>query len=233
MLWVILYNVNNNSISINLNSIKMKNEKIKNENLLLHPESRMEKWKHNECGSRGPLYCRIFILHEKMASFNRREFGKSCSERFRVPVLSTVYKWYFKYTKAKIFSKIGKQTKFFSDSAVEVKEEADAEKGSQRFYKMKFYTDGNWDLVGNNTPVFFIRDPKNSLTSFTRKTWSRTNCKARLMCGITGVSIGESKSNSLILMSDRGNSYSYQSIWTVMVAIHISILNTKEWNGFG
>ena len=66
-----------------------------------------------------------------------------------------------KYTKAKLFSEIGKKTDLvlrFSTVAGE-RGAADAERDIRGF-AVKFYTEeGNWDLVGNNTPVFFLRDP--------------------------------------------------------------------------
>ena len=67
-----------------------------------------------------------------------------------------------RYTKAKIFSEIGKKTKIFMRFSTVAGERgaADAERDIRGF-AMKYYTeDGNWDLVGNNTPVFFIKDPK-------------------------------------------------------------------------
>ena len=66
-----------------------------------------------------------------------------------------------RYTKAKIFSEIGKQTPMFARFSTVTGERgaADAERDI-RGTAMKFYTEeGNWDIVGNNTPVFFFRDP--------------------------------------------------------------------------
>jgi catalase len=66
-----------------------------------------------------------------------------------------------KYTKAAIFSQIGKQTPMFArfSSVAGERGAADAERDIRGF-ALKFYTeDGNWDIVGNNTPVFFFRDP--------------------------------------------------------------------------
>lgn len=65
------------------------------------------------------------------------------------------------YSKAKVFSEVGKQTEMFVRFSTVAGERgaADAERDIRGF-AMKFYTeDGNWDLVGNNTPVFFLRDP--------------------------------------------------------------------------
>ena len=66
-----------------------------------------------------------------------------------------------RYTKAKIFSEIGKQTPMFARFSTVAGERgaADAERDIRGF-ALKFYTEeGNWDMVGNNTPVFFFRDP--------------------------------------------------------------------------
>jgi len=66
-----------------------------------------------------------------------------------------------RYTKAKIFSEIGKQTPMFLRFSTVAGERgaADAERDI-RGTALKFYTEeGNWDIVGNNTPVFFFRDP--------------------------------------------------------------------------
>jgi catalase len=66
-----------------------------------------------------------------------------------------------RYTKARIFSEIGKQTPMFARFSTVAGERgaADAERDIRGF-ALKFYTEeGNWDVVGNNTPVFFFRDP--------------------------------------------------------------------------
>ena len=66
-----------------------------------------------------------------------------------------------RYTKASLFSQIGKKTDLFMRFSTVAGERgaADAERDIRGF-AIKFYTDqGNWDLVGNNTPVFFLRDP--------------------------------------------------------------------------
>lgn len=66
-----------------------------------------------------------------------------------------------RFTKAKLFSEIGKQTPVFLRFSTVAGERgaADAERDIRGF-AVKFYSEeGNWDLVGNNTPVFFFRDP--------------------------------------------------------------------------
>ena len=64
---------------------------------------------------------------------------------------------------------------------------ADAER-DVRGFALKFYTEeGNWDIVGNNTPVFFVRDPSSSPTSSTRRSAIRkTNLRSPRRCGISG-----------------------------------------------
>ncbi|MBP0575223.1 catalase, partial [Mycobacterium tuberculosis] len=66
-----------------------------------------------------------------------------------------------RFTRAKLFSEVGKKTPLlirFSTVAGE-SGAADAER-DVRGFAVKFYTEeGNWDVVGNNTPVFFVRDP--------------------------------------------------------------------------
>ena len=66
------------------------------------------------------------------------------------------------YTRADIFSEVGKQTEMFARFSTVAGERgaADAERDIRGF-ALKFYTEqGIWDLVGNNTPVFFVRDPR-------------------------------------------------------------------------
>ena len=66
-----------------------------------------------------------------------------------------------RYTKANVFSEVGKKTECFwrVSTVAGERRAADAER-DVRGFAMKFYTEeGNWDLVGNNTPVFFVRDP--------------------------------------------------------------------------
>ena len=83
-----------------------------------------------------------------------------------------------------MFTAVGKQTKVFIRFQHRRwrKRRADTER-DPRGFALKFYTeDGNWDLVGNNTPVFFIKDPK-KFGDFihTQKRDPRTNCKSPTM----------------------------------------------------
>jgi len=80
-----------------------------------------------------------------------------------------------RYTCAKFLSKVGKKTEVFArfSTVGGEKGSADAER-DPRGFAVKFYTeDGNFDMTGNNTPVFFIRDPSSSRTSSTPRNATR------------------------------------------------------------
>lgn len=114
-------------------------------------------------GPRGPLLMQDFWFLEKMAHFDRevipeRRMHAKGSGAFGT---FTVTHDITKYTMASLFSEIGKKTDMFVRFSTVAGERgaADAERDIRGF-ALKFYTDqGNWDLVGNNTPVFFFRDP--------------------------------------------------------------------------
>jgi len=114
-------------------------------------------------GRRGPMLLEDFWFLEKLAHFDRevipeRRMHAKGSGAFGT---FTVTHDISKYTKAKIFSEIGKQTDMFVRFSTVAGERgaADAERDIRGF-TMKFYTEeGNWDLAGNNTPVFFLKDP--------------------------------------------------------------------------
>ncbi|MBB5065509.1 catalase [Granulicella mallensis] len=114
-------------------------------------------------GKRGPALMENVWLIEKLAHFDReviperRMHAKGAGAYGTFTVTHDITQ----YTKAKIFSEVGKQTPMFTRFSTVGGERgaADAERDIRGF-AMKFYTEeGNWDLVGNNTPVFFIRDP--------------------------------------------------------------------------
>jgi catalase len=114
-------------------------------------------------GERGPLTLQNPWLIEKLAHFDReviperRMHAKGSGAFGTFTVTGDVSK----YTKAKLFSQVGKKTEVFVRFSTVAGERgaADAERDIRGF-AVKFYTeDGNWDLVGNNTPVFFLRDP--------------------------------------------------------------------------
>lgn len=156
-----------------------------------------------------------FILHEKMAHFNRERIPERVVHAKGTGAFGTftVTHDITKYTKAKLFSKVGNACKIlirFSTVGGE-KGSADSER-DPRGFALKFYTeDGNWDLVGNNTPVFFVKDPK-KFSDFihTQKRDPKTNLKSPTMMWDFWSLNPESLHQVLILMSDRGTPYSYR-----------------------
>lgn len=168
-------------------------------------------------GPRGPILLQDFLLHEDMAHFNRERIpervvhakGSGAFGKFTVTNDIT------KYTKAKIFSEIGKETRAFLrfSTVGGEKGSADTER-DPRGFALKFYTeDGNWDLVGNNTPVFFIKDPKKfSHFIHTQKRDPKTNCKSPTMMWDFWSLNPESLHQVMILMSDRGTPFSYRNM---------------------
>ncbi len=114
-------------------------------------------------GRRGPALLQDIWLIEKMAHFDREVIPerRMHAKGWGAYGTFTVTHDITRYTKAKIFSKIGKQTPMFTRISTVAGERgaADAERDI-RGTALKFYTEeGNWDIVGNNTPVFFFRDP--------------------------------------------------------------------------
>lgn len=114
-------------------------------------------------GPRGPMLLQDVWFLEKLAHFDReviperRMHAKGSGAYGTFTVTHDISK----YSKAKIFSQIGKQTDLFLRFSTVAGERgaADAERDIRGF-AVKFYTEeGNWDMVGNNTPVFFLRDP--------------------------------------------------------------------------
>lgn len=114
-------------------------------------------------GKRGPMLLEDFWFLEKMAHFDReviperRMHAKGSGAFGRFKVTHDISR----FSRAKLFSEIGKETPVFVRFSTVAGERgaADAERDIRGF-AIKFYTEeGNWDLTGNNTPVFFLRDP--------------------------------------------------------------------------
>ncbi|MBK9731692.1 MAG: catalase [Chitinophagaceae bacterium] len=166
-------------------------------------------------GPRGPVLLQDYILHEKMAHFNRERIPERVVHAKGTGMFGkfTVTNDITKFTKAKLFNKPGKETKVFVrfSTVGGEKGSADAER-DPRGFAVKFYTeDGNWDLTGNNTPVFFIKDPK-KFSDFihTQKRDPKTNTKSPTMMWDFWSHNPESLHQVLILMSDRGTPFSYR-----------------------
>jgi catalase len=160
-------------------------------------------------GPRGPLLMEDYQLLEKLAHQNRERIPERTVHAKGSAAYGTltVTRDITPYTKAALFSHIGRQTEVllrFSTVAGE-RGAADAER-DVRGFALKFYTEeGNWDLVGNNTPVFFVRDPlKFPDFIHTQKRHPRTNLRSPVAMWDFWSLSPESLHQVTILMSDRG-----------------------------
>ena len=166
-------------------------------------------------GPRGPMLLQDVWFLEKLAHFDReviperRMHAKGSGAYGTFTVTHDITK----YTKAKIFSEIGKKTEMFVRFSTVAGERgaADAERDIRGF-AMKFYTEeGNWDLVGNNTPVFFLRDPlKFPDLNHAVKRDPRTNLRSARNNWDFWTSLPEALHQVTITMSDRGIPLSYR-----------------------
>lgn len=160
-------------------------------------------------GPRGPLLLQDYFLHEKMAQFNRERIPERVVHAKGSGAYGTftVTHDISKYTRAKFLNEIGKQTKVFMRMSTVGGERGSADtERDPRGFAMKFYTeDGNYDLVGNNTPVFFIKDPR-KFPDFihTQKRDPYTNCKSATMMWDFWSLNPESLHQVTTLMSNRG-----------------------------
>jgi catalase len=166
-------------------------------------------------GPRGPALMQDAHLLEKLGHFDRERIpervvhakGAGAGGYFEVTADVT------RYTKAKFLSKIGKRTEVFLRFST-----VGGEKGSPdaardpRGFALKFYTEeGNYDLVGNNTPVFFIRDPlKFPDFIHTQKRHPATNVPDPDMFWDFLSLTPESIHQVTILFSDRGTPATYR-----------------------
>jgi len=166
-------------------------------------------------GPRGPMLLQDAWFLEKLAHFDRevipeRRMHAKGSGAFGA---FTVTHDITKYTKAKIFAKAGGKTEVFVRFSTVAGERgaADAERDIRGF-AVKFYTEeGNWDLVGNNTPVFFFRDPlKFPDLNHAVKRDPRTNLRSAKNNWDFWTSLPEALHQITITMSDRGIPKSYR-----------------------
>ncbi len=167
-------------------------------------------------GERGPVLIQDYQLIQKLAHQNRERIPERVvhakgSGAFGILEIENDIS---QYTKAKVLQK-GEKTKLllrFSTVAGE-KGAADAER-DVRGFALKFYTkDGNWDLVGNNTPVFFVRDAiKFPDFIHTQKRDPQTNLRSNTAAWDFWSLSPESLHQVTILMSDRGIPASYRNV---------------------
>ena len=190
-------------------------------------------------GARGPALLQDFWFLEKMAHFDREVIperrmhakGSGAYGTFTVTHDITPY------TKADIFSTIGKKTDMFVRFSTVAGERgaADAERDIRGF-AMKFYTQqGNWDLVGNNTPVFFFRDPmKFPDLNHAVKRDPKTNLRSADNNWDFWTLLPEALHQVTIVMSDRGipKSYRHMHGFGSHTFSFINAANTRYWVKF-
>ena len=166
-------------------------------------------------GPRGPVLLQDYHLHEKLAHFNRERIPERVVHAKGTGAFGTftVTGNITKYTKAKLFSKVGNRCRVLARFATVGGEKGSADtERDPRGFAVKFYTEeGNWDLVGNNTPVFFIKDAK-KFPDFihTQKRDPRTNLKSPTMMWDFWSLNPESLHQVMILFSDRGTPDGYR-----------------------
>ena len=160
-------------------------------------------------GARGPALLTDYQLIEKLAHQNRERIPERTvhAKGWGLQGTFTVTHDISKYTCAKVFNEIGKKTEVLSRWSTVAGESgaADTER-DVRGFSLKFYTeDGNWDMVGNNTPVFFIRDGY-KFPDFirTQKRHPKTNLRSPEAMFDFWAAQPECVHQVTILMSDRG-----------------------------
>jgi catalase len=160
-------------------------------------------------GPRGPVLMQDYQLVQKLAHQNRERIPERTvhAKGWGAFGTFTVTNDVTRYTSAKIFSEVGKKTEMLARFSTVAGEQgaADAER-DVRGFALKFYTEeGNWDLVGNNTPVFFVRDPlKFPDFIHTQKRHPRTNLRSPTAVWDFWSLSPESLHQVTTLMSDRG-----------------------------
>jgi len=166
-------------------------------------------------GPRGPLLLQDFHLIEKLQHFNRERIPERVVHAKGSGAYGTftVTHDIRAFTKANLFGEVGKKTPTFLrfSTVGGEKGSADTER-DPRGFALRFYTEeGNWDLVGNNTPVFFIKDPINFPDFIhTQKRDPQTNLKSANMMFDFWSNAPESLHQVTILFSDRGTPDGYR-----------------------
>jgi catalase len=190
-------------------------------------------------GPRGPALLQDVWLLEKLAHFDReviperRMHAKGSAAYGTFTVTHDITQ----YTRAKIFSQVGKKTELFARFTTVAGERgaADAERDIRGF-ALKFYTEeGNWDLVGNNTPVFFLRDPlKFPYLNHAVKRDPRTNMRSAKNNWDFWTSLPEALHQITIVMSERGIPASYRHMhgFGSHTFSFINAANERHWVKF-
>lgn len=165
-------------------------------------------------GSRGGIMLQDYQLLEKLAHQNRERIPERAVHAKGSAAYGTLEITHdiSRYTKASVLQK-GEKTRLFLRFSTVAGEAgaADAER-DVRGFAIKFYTkEGNWDLVGNNTPIFFIKDPyKFPDFIHTQKRDPRTHLRSNEAAWDFWSLSPETMHQVTILMSDRGIPASYR-----------------------
>ncbi len=168
-------------------------------------------------GTDGPIALHDAYVVQKMQQFNRERVpervvhakGSGAHGYFEVTNDIT------RYTRASLFSEVGKRTEIIARFSQVAGEHGYPDTvRDPRGFSVKFYTeDGNWDLVGNNTPVFFMRDPA-KFQHFIRsqKRLPDSGLRSNDMQWDFWTGSPESAHQVMILMSDHGTPASYATM---------------------
>ena len=161
-------------------------------------------------GPRGPLLVQDWQLFEKHAHFNRERIPERVVHAKGSGAYGTltITQDITTYTKAKVFAARGQEDPIVSCASRPwpASVARPTPSAMSRGFAMKFYTEeGNWDLVGNNTPVFFVRDPyKFPDFIHTQKRDPKTNLRSNTAMWDFWSLSPESLHQVTILFSDRG-----------------------------
>jgi catalase len=168
-------------------------------------------------GPLGPVLMQDFHLLEKLAHQNRERIPERAVHAKGSAAYGTltITNDISRYSRAAALSKVGNKIEAFLRFSTVAGERgaADAER-DVRGFALRFYTaEGNWDIVGNNTPVFFVRDPlKFPDFIHTQKRHPRTNLRSPTAMWDFWSLSPESLHQVTILMSDRGLPQSYRNV---------------------
>ena len=190
-------------------------------------------------GKRGPMLLQDVWYLEKLANFDRevipeRRMHAKGSGAFGT---FTVTNDITQYTKAKVFSEVGKKTDLFVRFSTVAGERgaADAERDIRGFAVKMYTEEGNWDLVGNNTPVFFLRDPlKFPDLNHAVKRDPRTNLRSAKNNWDFWTLLPEALHQITVVMSDRGIPATYRHMhgFASHTFSFINAKNERHWVKF-
>jgi catalase len=166
-------------------------------------------------GPRGPVLMEDYLLFEKMAQFNRERIPERVVHAKGAGAYGTftVTHDISKYTSAKLFSKVGNKCETLARFSTVAGEKGSADTARDpRGFSVKFYTEqGNWDMTGNNTPIFFVRDAlKFGDFIHSQKRVPKTNLRSPTMMWDFWSLSPESLHQVTILFSDRGTPDGYR-----------------------